>query len=118
MTVHTLYYNLKKYIPRKMQLFLRRQAVRGQRHLYGKVWPIDESAKTRPASWPGWPEQKKFALVLTHDVDTAKGVENCKALMMLELLLGFRSSFNFVPERYTVPPELRLELPYAAEAIL
>jgi hypothetical protein len=93
-----------------MQLFLRRQAVRGQRHFHRKVWPIDESAKTSPAFWQDWPEQKKFALVLTHDVDTAKGVENCKELMMLESLLGFRSSFNFVPERYTFPPELRLKL--------
>ncbi|MCK4794588.1 MAG: hypothetical protein KAV87_63245 [Desulfobacteraceae bacterium] len=110
MAAHTLYYKLKKYIPREMQLFLRRQAVRGQRHLHRKIWPIDESAKTSPAFWQGWPEQKKFALILTHDVDTAKGVENCKKLMQLELLLGFRSSFNFVPERYTVPAELRHEL--------
>ncbi|MEN8134268.1 MAG: hypothetical protein ABFS18_01860 [Thermodesulfobacteriota bacterium] len=110
MAVHTLYYNLKKYIPRTMQLFLRRQAVLGQRHLCGKVWPIDESAKTKPAFWQGWPEQKKFALILTHDVDTAKGVENCKELMTLELLMGFRSSFNFVPERYTVPAQLRHKL--------
>ncbi len=110
MAAHKLYYHLKKYIPRNMQLFLRRQAVRGQRHFYRKVWPIDASAKTSPASWQGWPEQKKFALILTHDVDTAKGVENCKNLMMLESRLGFRSSFNFVPERYTVPADLRHEL--------
>jgi len=110
MAVPKIYYKLKKYIPRRTQLFLRRQMVRGQRRLYGKMWPIDESAKARPAFWQGWPEQKKFALVLTHDVDTAKGVANCKKLMVLELLLGFRSSFNFVPERYPVPAELRHEL--------
>jgi peptidoglycan/xylan/chitin deacetylase (PgdA/CDA1 family) len=84
--------------------------LRGQCHFHRKVWPIDESAKTSPALWQGWPEQKKFALVLTHDVETVKGVENCKELMMLESLLGFRSSFNFVPERYTVPAALRHEL--------
>ncbi|MFO7606549.1 MAG: hypothetical protein R6W72_09655 [Desulfurivibrionaceae bacterium] len=106
----TLYYNLKKYIPRKTQIFLRRQLVRGQRFRYGKVWPIDESAKAGPAAWPGWPERKKFALVLTHDVDTARGVGNCRKLMELESRLGFRSSFNFVPERYEVPAELRHEL--------
>jgi hypothetical protein len=111
MAAYTFYYNIKKYIPRNMQLFLRRQIVWGQRHYHRKVWPINEAAKTRPACWPGWPEQKKFALALTHDVDTAKGVANCQKLMALELLMGFRSSFNFVPERdYTVPPALRHEL--------
>jgi hypothetical protein len=45
--------------------------------------------------------------VLTHDVDTAKGQEKCYQLIKLEQDLGFRSSFNFVPERYNVSPELR-----------
>jgi peptidoglycan/xylan/chitin deacetylase (PgdA/CDA1 family) len=45
--------------------------------------------------------------VLTHDVDTWKGQERCRELMGLEEALGFRSSFNFVPERYTVSSELR-----------
>lgn len=110
MAVHKLYYSAKKYIPRKMQIFLRRQVVKGQRYKYEKVWPIDESSKNRPDNWGGWPEGKKFALVLTHDVDTARGVENCKELMVMEVLHGFRSSFNFVPEGYIVPKELRCEL--------
>lgn len=71
------------------------------------IWPIDESASIPPARWNGWPEEKQFALVLTHDVDTAKGQENCWKLMDLEEKLGFRSSFNFVPERYEVSTELR-----------
>ncbi len=110
MLIHKLYYNVKKYIPRRTQLFLRRQLVRGQLRHFGKLWPIDEAARTIPANWQDWPEGKKFALILTHDVDTAKGAENSRKLMMLEMQLGFRSSFNFVPERYTVPPELRHEL--------
>jgi len=110
MPSHKLYYRIKKYIPRGTQLFLRRQLVRRQMRRYGNVWPIDEAAQTIPANWRVWPEGKKFALVLTHDVDTAKGAENCIKLMMLELQLGFRSSFNFVPERYAVPPKLRHEL--------
>jgi hypothetical protein len=111
MAAYSFYYNIKKYIPRTMQLFLRRQLVRGQRHFHGQVWPIAETAKASPAAWPGWPDQKKFALVLTHDVDTAKGVANCQKLMALELLLGFRSAFNFVPERdYRVTATLRHEL--------
>ncbi|MBU0481704.1 MAG: hypothetical protein KKG47_11445 [Proteobacteria bacterium] len=110
MAAYNLYYRLKRYIPRTLQLFLRRQLVLGQRRLHGRTWPIDETAGAGPASRHDWPEEKKFALVLTHDVDTAKGVENCRELMLLEMLLGFRSSFNFVPERYGVPGDLRAEL--------
>ena len=46
-------------------------------------------------------------MILTHDVDTATGQERCRQLADLEKDLGFRSSFNFVPERYTVSAELR-----------
>ena len=64
-------------------------------------------AAMKPDSWKGWPHNRQFALVLTHDVDTAKGHANCLKLMQLEEKLGFRSSFNFVPELYNVSPELR-----------
>ena len=64
-----------------------------------------------PENWPGWPEGKKFAFVLTHDVERIAGLNRCLSLMQLELDLGFRSSFNFVPEgSYRVPAELRDEL--------
>jgi glycosyltransferase involved in cell wall biosynthesis len=69
-------------------------------------WPIDERAGMPPAGWSGWPGGKKFALVLTHDVDTEKGQDKCRLLMQLEQDLGFRSSFNFVPKRYDVSHEL------------
>ena len=45
--------------------------------------------------------------MLTHDVDTAKGRDRCGELMEMEKDLGFRSSFNFVPERYELPADLR-----------
>ena len=64
-----------------------------------------------PENWPGWPERKKFAVVLTHDVESKAGVRKCRSLMEMELDLGFRSSFNFIPEgSYRVPAELREEL--------
>lgn len=59
-----------------------------------------------PKSWTGWPEGKKFALILTHDVESAAGLERVKDLGNLEMALGFRSSFNFIPEAsYSVPAE-------------
>lgn len=77
---------------------------------YRNIWPIDERAAPSPSGWPGWPEGKRFALILTHDVETARGVERCHTLANLEESLGFRSSFNFVPERYKVPAYLRHDL--------
>jgi glycosyltransferase involved in cell wall biosynthesis len=64
-----------------------------------------------PENWPGWPEGKKFAVVLTHDVEGKAGLRKCRSLMQLVMDLGFRSSFNFIPEgSYRVPAELREEL--------
>jgi len=70
-------------------------------------WPIDERAYSLPRQWGGWPEGKKFAFVLIHDVDTQQGVQRCLNLMRLEERLGIRSSFNFVPERYQDMPSIR-----------
>jgi hypothetical protein len=64
-----------------------------------------------PENWPGWPQGKKFAFVLTHDVESSAGLAKCRSLMQLEMQHGFRSSFNFVPEGdYRVPADLRHEL--------
>lgn len=64
-----------------------------------------------PANWPGWPDGKKFALVLTHDVEGLSGVAKCKQLMELERSLGFRSCFSFIPQGgYSTSRLLRNEL--------
>jgi glycosyltransferase involved in cell wall biosynthesis len=49
--------------------------------------------------------------VLTHDVEGSAGLAKCRQLMELEQKLGFRSSFNFIPEGdYAVSREQREEL--------
>jgi peptidoglycan/xylan/chitin deacetylase (PgdA/CDA1 family) len=107
MLTHRIYYQVKPFIPRPVQIFLRRKIALQKRELYGHVWPIDEKAGKPPEGWSGWPEGKRFALVLTHDVDTAKGQERCIQLATLEESLGFRSSFNFVAEGYHVSAALQ-----------
>lgn len=68
-------------------------------------------SEQKPPGWNGWPGGKKFALVLTHDVEGRRGLEKCRLLAELEKEMGFRSSFNFVPEGdYRVSSELRTEL--------
>jgi len=71
------------------------------------VWPICQDAGIAPKGWPGWPKQKKFALVLTHDIDTDRGQDKCRQIIRIEEELGFRSSVFFVPERYSVSSDLR-----------
>jgi len=102
-----LYYRLKPIIPRRLQLFLRRLQGKKLLKQYKDVWPILPGSEKKPENWNGWPDGKDFALVLTHDVEWRKGHDKCKQLLVLEKELGFKSSFNFVPERYKVDKELR-----------
>ena len=105
------YYICKPLLPWALRVMLRRWRAGCQRSTYGGIWPIDQKAGSMPLGWPGWPEQKRFALVLTHDVEGSKGFARVGQLMNLELKQGFRSSFNFVPEgTYRVPETLRQTL--------
>jgi predicted glycosyltransferase len=97
---------LKPIIPRRTQIFLRRILINLCLHSCRNVWPIDPKSAIPPEGWTGWPENKKFALVLTHDVDTQAGADNCHLIAEIEERLGFRSSFNFVAEDYTISKEL------------
>jgi hypothetical protein len=101
------FYHVKPLIPRRLQIAMRRIRARIKLRTHGNVWPIDEKAATRPENWKGWPEGKRFAFVLTHDVESAKGQDRCRQLIDLERKLGFTASYNFVPERYQVREELR-----------
>jgi hypothetical protein len=104
------YYLIKPLIPRSLQVKVRSAMILRKRSAYANVWPIDERAARVPAGWSEWPDGKQFALVLTHDVDTAKGQTQCEQLIELERRFDFRSSFNFVPERYEVSSALRKHL--------
>jgi predicted glycosyltransferase len=103
-----LYYHVKPMVPRSIRLCLRRWVALRKRRVSENVWPILESASAAPAQWPGWPRGEKLAFVLTHDVESKVGVDRVKQLAEIEMSLGFRSSFNFIPEgSYDVPAELR-----------
>ena len=107
MFLNPLFYFFKPLIPRSIQIVFRKQIGLWKLRKYSHIWPIDPNAGGPPDDWSGWPDQKRFALVLTHDVDTAEGHKKCRELMDLEKSLGVRSSFNFVPERYSVSSKLR-----------
>jgi hypothetical protein len=104
-----LYYSLKPLIPRKLQLTLRQRRASHQRRI-SHHWPISEDAGNPPPDWPGWPGGKRFAIVLTHDVEGAAGVAHCEQLARLNEELGLRCTFGFVPLRYETPRRLRRAL--------
>lgn len=108
MLSHRFYYQLKPFVPWRLRMALRRLTARRKRTRCETTWPIDESTKQPPPGWPGWPEGRKFAFVLTHDVEDRTGLDKCRQLAEMEQQLGFCSSFNFIPEGpYAVPPDLR-----------
>jgi hypothetical protein len=102
-----MYYFVKPLIPRNIQLYCRSKIIERQRIYSTLIWPISPGSEKKPDNWVPWPEKKKFSLILTHDVEHQKGHDRVKDVVKLEQEYGMVSSFNFVPERYHVSPELR-----------
>ena len=108
MILHDFYSLVKPVIPLRVRLSARRMLASRLRRTHANVWPINEAAGKMPGGWPGWPGGKQFAFVITHDVEATEGLERTRQLAGLEIEMGFRSSFNFVPEGdYRVPGALR-----------
>ena len=114
MLLNRLYYVLKPLLPWSVRIGLRRLRGAAKRKRCADVWPINPEAGKVPPSWPGWPEGKRFGFVLTHDVEGTRGYDRVEQLMKLEAEHGFRSCFNFVPEReYRVSDQLRNKMDQA-----
>src|SRR6476661_8273060 len=60
------YYTLKPFLPAWLRFTARHWIAKKRRAEHASTWPINESAGTKPNGWPGWPDGKKFAFVLTH----------------------------------------------------
>jgi hypothetical protein len=110
------YYRLKPILPRPLTRRLRQLQGSGAARTSPLGWPVESRyakflwatigtllASTNRAEAPFihfWPDGRKFAFVLTHDVETADGQAFVRRVADLESDFGFRSSFNFVAERY------------------
>lgn len=106
-----LYYFLKPAIPWAIRVRARRLIANRLRRQVNGSWPILPSAARPPEGWPGWPNRKRFAFVVTHDVEGASGLARCRKLAEMDKALGVRSSFHFVPEgEYRLPDSLRTDL--------
>jgi peptidoglycan/xylan/chitin deacetylase (PgdA/CDA1 family) len=125
-TAKRLYYLLKPMLPRALT-----QRIRRVYHKYIQKdsrldWPVEDryvrflwetmrqvlcasgSEEVRIRQF--WPDQRQFAFALTHDIETDAGQKYVRAIVEVEEQYGFRSSFNFVPERYPVDQALIGEL--------
>lgn len=111
------YYLTRPALPRPVQLWLRRQFTRVQGRSSFPAWPAEDTLHDlyawllrltaevagRPVPFlDTWPEGRTWALVLTHDVETAAGFRDIELLRTVERERGYRSSWNFVAQRYRV----------------
>lgn len=121
----TGYYRLRPLLPRDLQIWLRRRFSKIQGRTRFPRWPVEHSLHdlfdelfgyvtdlvSEAVPWISpWPDGYSWALVLTHDVETATGCQAVVPLRDVERSRGYRSSWNFVPLRYTVEPALLQEL--------
>ena len=115
------YYAVRPAMPRRVQIATRRAYSRLQARTAFPRWPFEPTlhdlsdlvlqcvANAGGAGVPyiaPWPKGRSWALVLTHDVETAAGRDAIEIVRAVEEAAGFRSSWNLVPERYRVPDDL------------
>jgi hypothetical protein len=111
------YYRLRGFMPKPIQIWLRRRYAPLHARAAFPRWPIETAlhdfldllhgmlesiAGESVPSIASWPDACTWALVLTHDVETFRGVAAIDPVIALERSLGLRSSWNFVPRRYEV----------------
>jgi peptidoglycan/xylan/chitin deacetylase (PgdA/CDA1 family) len=120
------YYLIKPLLPRFFTKVLRRYYTNPLDQKIWDNWPIDSryilfqwetirqlliATSRQSVNYKNfWPENHQFAFVLTHDIETAAGQEFVREVANLEESFGFRSSFNFVLERYRLDFKLIEEL--------
>ena len=67
-----LYYFFKPALPLRLRYWLRRVLACWTR-AGTSDWPIKPGTETPPLNWPGWPQGRQFAFVLTHDAEGKTG---------------------------------------------
>ncbi len=111
-----LYYRLRPLLPPAARPLVQRLAAHRQGSGSLLRWPVEEryvrfqfEALRQLLLGRGlstaryvhfWPGGRRLALVLTHDVESADGQGFAGEVAALEEDMGFRSSFNLVPEGY------------------
>jgi peptidoglycan/xylan/chitin deacetylase (PgdA/CDA1 family) len=116
------YYGVKPLLPRRLQIAMRRIYSKRQMRAMFPRWPIepllvdrrsaqlrnelDRRGAERLPMIAEWPDGKRFASILTHDVEGPAGVANVRRIIEVERRHGFVSSWNFVAEWYPIEESL------------
>jgi len=116
------YWLIKPVIPFWMIQMVRSIVHKVEREMSVAIWPIDH--RNTHFQWEimrqyllitgredvtfknFWPDQNRFSLVLTHDIETPKGLSFVPKVAALEEKFGFRSSFNIVGDQ--IPKDRQL----------
>ena len=119
------YYAVRPALPRQVQLVLRRRLASsggkpgfpdwplhtGLHDFYDWLLALAGEVAGEPVPWiRPWPEEARWCFVLTHDVETEEGLRRLASLREPEVERGYRSAWNFVPERYDTPPAVLADL--------
>jgi hypothetical protein len=118
--LQSLYYLLRPLMGVGVRKHFQRLYFRLRNKAAFPQWPVDgtvegiferllvlsmraQGVRRLPFIW-FWPEGAPSCTILTHDVETAEGVNFCSQLMDLNDSFGIKSSFQLVPEdRYRLP---------------
>jgi hypothetical protein len=121
--IRRLYYLARPMLPVSVRKHLQRAYFSGWEKLRFPGWPVDQTVekileqlmllsmtarglKKVPFIW-FWPDGVPSSTIITHDVETSKGLKFCGQLMDLDDSFGVKSSFQIIPEgKYAVPREL------------
>ena len=125
-SVTRLYYWVKPLVPRWLAYKFRQIYNHNKKAPFPLGWPVESrfakfqwevlrqalllTNQNTIAFKDFWPKGKKFAFVLTHDVETAEGQRLVPVMADMEEALGFHSMFNFVPDLYPLDSGLMQDL--------
>ena len=118
--IRDLYYVLRPMMPVGIRKHLQKRHFKGWESIRFPRWPLDRtveqifqgllklSLKARgvtrtPFIW-FWPEGFRSCAIVTHDVESAAGLDFCSSLMDIDDSYNIKSSFQLIPEggRYSV----------------
>jgi hypothetical protein len=115
------YYSFRRFMPAPLRRVLQRTYLRDWKTHSFPRWPVDNtvdqilerllllSLRSRgitsiPFVW-FWPDGAPSCAIVTHDVETTVGRDQCSWLMDMDDSFGIKASFQIVPEeRYSVSP--------------